>query len=61
MIIEYFSQLNDEDLNKLLDAYSEALKSNVTTFTFNNYSVTTTFANYILKYNNIYYDENNKL
>tara|TARA_R100000963_G_scaffold34348_2_gene27862 strand:+ start:237 stop:422 length:186 start_codon:yes stop_codon:yes gene_type:complete len=61
MIIEYFSQLNEEDLKKFLDAYEEALQSNVTEFIFNDYNVTTTFANQILRYNNIFYNENGKL
>jgi hypothetical protein len=58
MIIEYFSQLNEEDLNKLLIAYEEALKSNVTEFNFNDFNVSTTFANQILRYNDIFYNEN---
>tara|TARA_R110002020_G_scaffold4272_5_gene18993 strand:- start:607 stop:792 length:186 start_codon:yes stop_codon:yes gene_type:complete len=60
MIIEYFSQLNEKDLKKFLDAYEEALQSNVTEFIFNEYNITTTFANQILRYNDIYYDENKK-
>jgi len=53
MVIEYFSHMNEEDLQKLLVAYHKALESNNTTFNFNDYIVNTSFANYILKYNDI--------
>tara|TARA_Y100001970_G_scaffold282759_1_gene396259 strand:- start:972 stop:1148 length:177 start_codon:yes stop_codon:yes gene_type:complete len=53
MIIEYFTHMSQEDLDKFIDAYYEALESNDTTFNFSGYNVSTTFANTILKYNDI--------
>ena len=53
MIIEYFTHMNQEDLDRFIDAYYEALESNDTTFSFSGYNVSTTFANTILKYNDI--------
>ena len=53
MVIEYFSHMDEEELQKLLVEYYKALESNNTTFNFNDYTVNTSFANYILKYNDI--------
>lgn len=53
MIIEYFTHMSQGDLDKFIDAYYEALESNSTTFDFSGYNVSTTFANTILKYNDI--------
>jgi len=53
MVIEYFTNMEEDDVQKLLEAYYEALESNSTTFDFDSFNVSTKFANYILKYNNI--------
>ena len=50
MIIDYFSNLTQEELDEFIKVYEQALYSNNTTFSFDKYTVTTTFANYLLKY-----------
>ena len=60
MIIEYFTQLSQKDIDLLIEAYHEALDTNQTTFDFNNYLVTTSFAGMVLKYNDIDIDNKNE-
>ena len=60
MIIEYFSYMSDEDLNKLINAYYDAIESNCTEFDFEKYTVNTTFAKDVFDWHNITIEEINK-